>query len=98
MATGWKPKLKIIGPMPLNYDNQAVDKSILALVHQESAFYQIVYLGRYVISQARDLEVLLSCISCLPKIIGTNMDIYCTMILLISNRSSRNSTLCSSRR
>jgi hypothetical protein len=34
MATGWKPKLKIIGPMPLNYDNNLVDKSILALVHQ----------------------------------------------------------------
>jgi len=34
MITGWKPKLKIIGPMPLNFDNKAVDKSIMALVHQ----------------------------------------------------------------
>ena len=34
MATGWKPKLKIIGPMPLNYDNPSVDKSVKALLHQ----------------------------------------------------------------
>lgn len=25
LATGWKPKLKIIGPMPLNFDNPSVD-------------------------------------------------------------------------
>ena len=46
MATGWKPKLKIIGPMPLNYDNPSVDGSLMALIRQESAFYQISYLGK----------------------------------------------------
>ena len=45
MATGWKPKLKIIGPMPLNFDNPTVDKSLMALISQESAFYQVSYLG-----------------------------------------------------
>ena len=34
MITGWKPKLKIIGPMPLNFDNAAVDKSVMALLRQ----------------------------------------------------------------
>lgn len=34
LATGWKPKLKIIGPMPLNFDNPDVDSAIMALVHQ----------------------------------------------------------------
>ena len=34
MATGWKPKLKIIGPMPLNFDNPTVDKSLMALLRQ----------------------------------------------------------------
>ena len=52
MATGWKPKLKIIGPMPLNYDNPSVDRSIMALICQESAFYEVVYLGTYPSMQA----------------------------------------------
>lgn len=34
LLTGWKPKLKIIGPMPLNFDNPLIDKSIMALIHQ----------------------------------------------------------------
>lgn len=46
LVTGWKPKLKIIGPMPLNFDNRSVDRSIMALLHQDSAFYTISYLGR----------------------------------------------------
>ena len=45
LVTGWKPKLKVIGPMPLIYDNPKVDDSIKALLHQESAFYSIIYLG-----------------------------------------------------
>lgn len=45
LLTGWKPKLKIIGPMPLNFDNPRVDKSIMSLVHQESAFYEVVFMG-----------------------------------------------------
>ena len=52
MATGWKPKLKIIGPMPLNYDTPRVDRSIMALICQESAFYEVVYLGTYPSMQA----------------------------------------------
>lgn len=45
MSTGWKPKLKIIGPMPLNFDNPVVDRPLAALLRQESAFYQVAYLG-----------------------------------------------------
>ena len=32
IATGWRPRLKIIGPMPLNFDNQHVDKILRPLV------------------------------------------------------------------
>ena len=48
MVTGWKPKLKIIGPMPLNYDNPSIDQSITAQLYQESAFYQVCFLGTVV--------------------------------------------------
>lgn len=37
MATGWKPKMKIIGPMPLNFDNSHLDKLIKPLIYSETS-------------------------------------------------------------
>lgn len=79
MATGWKPKLKIIGPMPLNYDNPVVDKSIMALVHQESAFYEVVYMGTSLITEVRAQQALSNCTSNSQSSIGTNTATSFTM-------------------
>jgi hypothetical protein len=45
LATGWKPKLKIIGPMPLNFDNPFIDKTIKHLLFSDASIFTIVYLG-----------------------------------------------------
>lgn len=45
MATGWKPKMKIIGPMPLNFDNPSIDNLIKPLVFSETSIHEVVYLG-----------------------------------------------------
>lgn len=44
MATGWKPKMRIIGPMPLNFDNPSLDNIIKSLIHSTSVI-EIIYLG-----------------------------------------------------
>lgn len=28
IITGWKPKMKVIGPVPLNFDNSIVDEIV----------------------------------------------------------------------
>ena len=39
IATGWKPKMKIIGPMPLNFDNSSLDTLIKPLTHSDTSIY-----------------------------------------------------------
>jgi hypothetical protein len=45
LATGWKPKLKIIGPMPLNFDNKYIDKTIRNLLFSDASIFSVAYLG-----------------------------------------------------
>ncbi len=42
---GWRPKLKVIGPIPLNFDNEFIDKAIKDLLKSEVSIYSVVYLG-----------------------------------------------------
>jgi hypothetical protein len=28
MISGWKPKIKVVGPIPLNFDNTIIDKIV----------------------------------------------------------------------
>jgi hypothetical protein len=46
MATGWRPKTKIVGPVPLNFDNQVVDELVDELTSFGSKYHErVVYLG-----------------------------------------------------
>lgn len=45
MITGWKPKMKIIGPMPLNFDNPNLDNLIKPLTYSDTSIHEVVYLG-----------------------------------------------------
>lgn len=45
IAMGWKPKLKVIGPIPLNFDNQFIDKSIKDVLKSDASIYSVIYLG-----------------------------------------------------
>lgn len=46
IVTGWKPKMKIIGPMPLNFDNPHLDKTIRSIMSSDTSIYSVVYLGK----------------------------------------------------
>ena len=45
IATGWRPRLKIIGPMPLNFDNPHIDKILRPLISSDTSLDQVIYLG-----------------------------------------------------
>lgn len=42
---GWLPKMKIIGPIPLNFDNDLTDSITHNLLGDPSTPYRVVYLG-----------------------------------------------------
>ena len=45
IATGWRPKLKIIGPMPLNFDNKHIDPFVQSILSTDASLFSVVYLG-----------------------------------------------------
>lgn len=45
LATGWRPRLKIIGPMPLNFDNEHIDRLLKPVLSSDTSLYEVVYLG-----------------------------------------------------
>jgi hypothetical protein len=47
IATGWIPKMKIIGPIPLNFDNIITDHVVNSLLQHFRLhnYYRVVYLG-----------------------------------------------------
>lgn len=48
---GWKPNLKVIGPVPLNFDNPYIDKSIKEILKSQTSFYYVSYLGINIFKQ-----------------------------------------------
>lgn len=76
IATGWKPKMSIIGPMPLNFDNLALDKLIKPLIYSDTSPHEVVYLGKNGEIQGSDQETHLKCMLFWPRIIDTNSDIF----------------------
>lgn len=68
--------MRIIGPMPLNFDNNALDKLIKPLIHSDTSPHEVVYLGKNKEIQGSDQEILLRCILFWPKTIVINFDIY----------------------
>lgn len=90
LVTGWKPKLKIIGPMPLNFDNRSVDRSIMALLHQDSAFYTISYLGRSSLRQVPVQSALSNFTTFSRGTTDTSITISCIMTSRIWSHSLGN--------
>jgi hypothetical protein len=46
MATGWRPKSKIVGPIPFNFDYQIVDELVDELTSFGSKYRErVIYLG-----------------------------------------------------
>lgn len=72
MVTGWKPKLKIIGPMPLNFDNKYIDKTVKSIVNSDTSIYSAVYLGNHVFTKAPVPATPFKCIRFMRKSISTN--------------------------
>lgn len=75
MATGWKPKMKIIGPMPLNFDNPDLDNLIKPLVFSDTSIHEVVYLGRIDLTQDYGHAILSKCTRSSPKTIATSIGI-----------------------
>ena len=53
LATGWRPRLKIIGPMPLNFDNQHIDRILRPIISSETSLDEVVFLGNIYCSSDR---------------------------------------------
>jgi hypothetical protein len=54
LASGWVPKLKVIGPIPLNFDNNLTDRLVDTLLNErKTSFYSVVYLGTYYLEKHR---------------------------------------------
>jgi hypothetical protein len=50
IATGWKPKVKILGPIPINFDSSITDEIIDELTSFGRKYKErVVYLGKYVL-------------------------------------------------
>lgn len=45
MVTGWQPKMRVVGPVPLNFDCAVVDELVEILTTQRKK-EQVVYLGK----------------------------------------------------
>jgi hypothetical protein len=38
--------MKIIGPMPLNFDNHSLDNLIKPLIYSDTSVHEVIYLGK----------------------------------------------------
>jgi hypothetical protein len=46
MLSGWKPKMRIVGPVPLNFDNPIIDTIVEELTSYGNKYLErVVYLG-----------------------------------------------------
>lgn len=46
MLSGWKPKMRIVGPVPLNFDNPIIDCIVEGLTSYGKRYPErVVYLG-----------------------------------------------------
>lgn len=53
MITGWRPKLKVLGPIPLNFDSKLLDEVIDELTSFGRKYRErVIYLGTISITQA----------------------------------------------
>lgn len=47
MITGWRPKSKIVGPIPFNFDSQVIDELVDELTSFGSKYQErVIYLGK----------------------------------------------------
>lgn len=64
MINGWRPKTKLVGPIPFNFDSQVVDELIDELTSFGSKYKErVIYLGKYVKIQETDIKAVLSYIN-----------------------------------
>lgn len=62
IATGWQPKMKVVGPVPLNFDASVCDELVEVLTsfgnrHNE----RVVYLGTVLSSQGPGMPAASNC-------------------------------------
>lgn len=60
MVTGWQPKMRVVGPVPLNFDCAVVDELVERLCGRKGR-EQVVYLGKPKSMQAGDSRAASSC-------------------------------------
>lgn len=64
MVTGWRPKIKLVGPIPFNFDSRVVDELIDELTSFGSRHKErVIYLGNCWITKATGTPVALSFIN-----------------------------------
>jgi hypothetical protein len=89
--------MKIIGPIPLNFDNTITDHVVNGLQQHFRLhnYYRVVYLGMGLIKmseQVIDHTILSKCINNWPKVITSNMTISTEITTVIYSPSIANST------
>jgi len=64
MINGWRPKTKLVGPIPFNFDSQVIDELIDELTSFGSKYKErVIYLGIYAKIQETDIKAVLNYIN-----------------------------------
>lgn len=78
MATGWRPKFSMPGPIPLNFDSNVVDAVVEELTSFGSKYRErVVYLGnQFNVHKANVIAILSSSISSINIHTGSSMMVW----------------------